>query len=125
MNLKKTVTSVALAGLLGLTGAASVACEQGKSNPDAFEVQIVSAGFGTEMWEYVLELFEKDHPDVEVIPYMDGNANQQLAARWRQGDPPDFVFLEGDGIDRDLWLENDLLYDCTEWLETATVNGSD
>ena len=54
MNLKKTVTSVALAGLLGLTGAASVACEQGKSNPDAFEVQIVSAGFGTEMWEYVL-----------------------------------------------------------------------
>lgn len=77
------------------------------------------------MWEYVLELFEEDHPDVKIVTYMDSNANNRLAERWRQGNPPDFVFLEGEGLDRDGWLANDLLYDCTEWLKTAKVNGSD
>lgn len=119
MKMKKRILSVALALALGLSAAG---CSK---NDDAFELQIFAGGYGTEMWEYVLELFEEDHPDVKIVTYMDSNANNRLAERWRQGNPPDFVFLEGEGLDRDGWLANDLLYDCTEWLKTAKVNGSD
>ena len=119
MKMKKRILSVALALALGLSAAG---CSK---NDDAFELQIFAGGYGTEMWEYVLELFEEDHPDVKIVTYMDSNAHNRLAERWRQGNPPDFVFLEGEGLDRDGWLANDLLYDCTEWLKTAKVNGSD
>ena len=119
MKMNKRILSVALALALGLSAAG---CSK---NDDAFELQIFAGGYGTEMWEYVLELFEEDHPDVKIVTYMDSNANNRLAERWRQGNPPDFVFLEGEGLDRDGWLANDLLYDCTEWLKTAKVNGSD
>lgn len=128
MKNKKALLPAVMAGVMGITAFGFAGCggrNVEKTNPDAFEVQIYAGGYGTKMWQYVLDLFEADHPDVEVIPYMDNNANQQLAERWRQGDPPDFVFLDGDGLDRDGWLTNDLLYDCTEWLETAKVNGSD
>lgn len=125
MKLKKAALSLAVAGVIGLSSVGFVACNSGSSNPDAFELQIYAGGYGTEPWEYVLNLFQEDHPEVEIITYMDANANTQMADRWRNGDPPDFVFLDGSGLDRDGWVNNRLLYDCTEWLETATVNGSD
>lgn len=82
MKMKKRILSVALALALGLSAAG---CSK---NDDAFELQIFAGGYGTEMWEYVLELFEEDHPDVKIVTYMDSNANNRLAERWRQGNPP-------------------------------------
>lgn len=69
MKMKKRILSVALALALGLSAAG---CSK---NDDAFELQIFAGGYGTEMWEYVLELFEEDHPDVKIVTYMDSNAN--------------------------------------------------
>ena len=134
MRTKRKILSLVLAGacVLGLAGCGPKTSNQDDNldnyGPEAtgtFELQIYAGGYGTEMWEYVLEEFEKDHPNVEVVPYMDNNVNTQMASRWRNGNPPDFVFLDGSGLDKDAWLSSGLLYDVSDWLKTAKVQGSD
>lgn len=38
---------------------------------------------------------KKAHPEYEIIANMDNNVNEAMANRWRDGNPPDFVFLDG------------------------------
>lgn len=124
MKLKKKALSLALAGALTLTAAGGLLVGCGNDS-DAFELQIFVGGYGTAPWEYVIDLYQQDHPDVEMNVHMSATVNDNMAQRWRNGDPPDFVFIDGVGTDRTGWLENHLLYDLSDWLETAKVNGSD
>ena len=89
-----------------------------------FTLQIFTGGYGSEMWKYVLQEFEKDHPEYNVIASMSNTVNESMQDEWRDGNPPDFVFLDGT-LDKQAWLENDMLYDFTDWLETATVAGEE
>lgn len=84
-----------------------------------------SSSYTREMWDYVITLYKKDHPDVKVTPYFGNTVNKQFQNKWRKGNPPDFVFFDGNNLDKDTLLKEGLLYDFTEWLETATVNGED
>ena len=84
-----------------------------------------SSSYTREMWDYVISLYKKDHPNVKVTPYFGNTVNKQFQNKWRNGNPPDFVFLDGNNLDKDTMLKEGLLYDFTEWLETATVNGED
>lgn len=96
----------------------------GDANTGDFELQIFTGGYGDEMWRYVLEIFEEDHPDLNVTAYMSNNVNDEMAGRWKKGNTPDFVFLDGT-LDTSTWLKLDLMYDFTDWLNTAKVNGED
>lgn len=89
-----------------------------------FTLQIYTGGYGAEMWKYVVQLFEKEHPEYNVIANMSNNVNDSMKNDWRDGNPPDFVYLDGT-LEKEMWLENDMLYDFTDWLETATVAGEE
>ena len=89
-----------------------------------FTLQIFTGGYGAEMWEYVVKMFEKEHPEYNVIANMSNTVNDSMKNDWRTGNPPDFVYLDGT-IEKQMWLENDMLYDFTDWLETATVAGEE
>lgn len=70
-NIKKL-----LIGTLALCMTASMtACNDNgggnKPNKDGttdFTLQIYTGGYGADMWKYVVEMFEKDHPEYNVIP---------------------------------------------------------
>lgn len=98
--------------------------DDGGSTTNKFELQIFTGAYNNKMWEYVLEKFEEDHPEWEVVPNMSNTVNDGYANRWKNNNPPDFVFLDGD-LDRDTWLEADMLYDFTDWLKDAKVAGED
>ena len=89
-----------------------------------FTLQIYTGGYGADMWKYVVEMFEKDHPEYNVIPMYGNTVNDSMKDEWRNGNPPDFVYLDGT-IEKEMWLKNDMLYDFTDWLETATVAGEE
>ena len=89
-----------------------------------FTLQIFTGGYGADMWKYVVEMFEKDHPEYNVIPMYGNTVNDSMKDEWRNGNPPDFVYLDGT-IEKQMWLQNDMLYDFTDWLETATVAGEE
>ena len=126
-----------LVGALALCMALSAAACTGGKNPntssdddvdtvsDKFVLQIYSGGYGSEMWNYVIKKFEKAHPEYNVGPHISNTVNDTFKNNWMDGNPPDFVFLDGDTIDKETWLEEGLLYDMTNWLKTATVEGSD
>ena len=96
----------------------------GALDSGTFELQIYTGGYGAEMWEELIAEFEAAYPDLNVVAYLDPNVNQQMSTRWMNQNPPDFVLLDGTGIPRDVWLEEGLLLDLTEWLESATVYGT-
>lgn len=117
-----------LIGSAALCMAASMAaCSITRKNKDGktdFTLQIYSGGYGSEMWEYVIKLFEEDHPEYNLDIRMSNQVNTQMQDEWRDGNPPDFVFLDGT-LEKDVWLEEDMLYDFTDWLKTATVAGEE
>lgn len=89
-----------------------------------FTLQIYVGGYGTAPWQKVLQKFESDHPEYEIIANMDNNVNTAFEDRWMNGNPPDFVFFDG-GTSTNTWLKEGLIYDLTDWLETAKVAGED
>lgn len=88
---------ILILALLSLTTLASCGDGSGSSKaaPKTFELQIFAGGYGTAPWTYALQKFEKAHPEYEIIANMDNNVNEAMANRWRDGNPPDFVFLDG------------------------------
>lgn len=126
-NIKKL-----LIGTLALCMTASMTACNGngggnKPNKDGttdFTLQIYTGGYGADMWKYVVEMFEKDHPEYNVIPMYGNTVNATMQDEWRDGNPPDFVYLDGT-LEKETWLEEGMLYDFTEWLETATVAGEE
>ncbi len=105
----------------GSTGGSSGSTGEKKE----FVLQIYSGGYGSEMWNYVLKKFVKEHPEYNVVSHISNTVNDAFKNRWMEGNPPDFVFLDGNDIKKTTWLEEGLLYDMTDWLKTATVYGSD
>ena len=96
----------------------------GSGKKTDFTLQIFTGGYGADMWEYVIRAFEADHPEYNVIANMSNTVNENMQDDWRDGNPPDFVFLDGT-LEKQAWLENDMLYDFTDWLKTATVAGEE
>lgn len=90
-----------------------------------FELQIFVGGYGSKAWEEIIADFEEEYPDLNVVAYMDSNVNKQMQSRWIQGNPPDFVFLDGSNIPVMTYMEEGKLLDLTSFFEKATVYGTD
>ena len=106
------------------TSSGSNSTSGGNTNKTDFTLQIYTGGYGAEMWKYVVQMFEKDHPEYNVIPMYGNTVNDSMKEDWRNDNPPDFVYLDGN-LEKESWLQNGMLYDFTEWLETATVAGEE
>lgn len=117
---KKNLLLVALAAM----ALASCGQENGEdledidTESDTLTLQIYVGGYGKAPWVYALKKFEKAHPEYKISAYMDNNVNTAFQDRWRNGNPPDFVFLDGT-IDTNAWLQEGLLSDLSGWIETA------
>ncbi len=90
-----------------------------------FELQIFEGGYGSKAWEEIIAAFEEEHPDLDVIAYLDANVNTQMQARWMQGNPPDFVFLTGSNLPTATYREEGKLLDLSSFYEKATIYGED
>ncbi len=123
---KKTFVALALAtGLAALTGCGENPGGSGggeDSESGEFTLQIFAGGYGTAPWRFALDLFQAEHPEYQVNLNMDNNVNQMFADRWRDGNPPDFVFIDGT-LDYPTWLEEGLLEDLSSWKDSAVVPG--
>ena len=106
------------------TGNSGTSTSGGSGKKTDFTLQIFTGGYGADMWKYVIQMFENDHPEYNVIANMSNTVNDNMQDDWRDGNPPDFVFLDGT-LEKESWLEEGMLYDFTDWLETATVAGEE
>lgn len=118
--------------LLGLTALTLAGCgdnggsgDTGDTESDTLTLQIYVGGYGKKPWQKALEKFEELHPEYDIIANLDNNVNKAYEDRWMNGNPPDFVFLDGDNLASDTWLKEGLLADLSGWLETAKAPGED
>lgn len=126
---KQKVLLVAIATLLASCGDNPNASDDTNASDtvsDKFTLQIFTGGYGAAPWQYALKEFEKEFGDqYEIVASMDNNVNQSFADRWTNGNPPDFVFLDGSNIDKANWLSEGLLEDLSGWLNDAKVYGEE
>lgn len=134
-NVKRIVAlllaMVSLLGLVGCGGGSQQAQPTGGGFNESgvlegsFELQIFAGGYGSQAWEEIVAAFEAEHPELDVIVYMDANVNKQMQTRWIQGNPPDFVFLTGSNLPIEEYLAEGLLMDLTDFYETAKMCDSE
>ncbi len=114
--------------LLAMTALTLVGCgsgEGGGEDSKTITFQIFAGGYGTAPWKKALQKFEADHPEYDLIVNMDNNVNTTFEDRWMQGNPPDFVFFDGTIGTPNTWLKEGLIYDLSDWLQSAKVAGED
>lgn len=90
-----------------------------------FELQIFTGGYSSEPWVEIIAAFEEEHPELDVVAYMDANVNKKMQTRWIQGEPADFVYLEGANLPTQTYMEEGKLIDLTSFYEKATIAGTD
>ena len=90
-----------------------------------FELQIFVGGYGSECWEYAIEKFQEENPDLEITAHLDANVNTQMKTRWAKDNPPDFVFLDGTDLPAETWMAEGKLMDLSEIYNKGNVYGTD
>lgn len=84
-----------------------------------FEIQYFVGGYGDKWWKKVIADFKAANPDLNVIEAGGPKINEQTKPRWIGGNPPDFVYIDGPGLNDRQMVEDGQLEDLTEWLKTA------
>lgn len=90
-----------------------------------FEIQYFVGGYGDKWWKKVIADFKAANPDLNVIEDGGPKINDQNKPRWIGGNPPDFVYIDGAGLNDRQMVEDGQLEDLTEWFKTAkNVDGT-
>ena len=84
-----------------------------------FEIQYFVGGYGDKWWKKVIADFKAANPDLNVIESGGPQINEQMKPRWIGGNPPDFVYIDGAGLNDRQMVEDGQLEDLTEWFKTA------
>ncbi|KIL41561.1 ABC transporter substrate-binding protein [Gordoniibacillus kamchatkensis] len=84
-----------------------------------FEIQYFVGGYGDTWWKQVISEFQKLHPDLKIKESAGPKINDQMKPRWIQGNPPDFVYIDGAGSNTRQMVIDDQLMDITDWLKGA------
>lgn len=75
------------------------------------QIAVFEGGYGSKYWYKVAELFEKEHPDVNVIIQANSEINSIIQPNIFAGTPPDFIYLpvgEKTGIIEEMIANNEL-----------------
>src|SRR5699024_5617269 len=86
------------------------------------EIQYFVGGYGDAWWKNIIEEFEEKYPDVKVIEQAGSNINEEMKTRWISGNPPDFVYLGGEGMNEATMIEDGLLMDLTDWVKNVELD---
>ncbi|MEX2103926.1 MAG: extracellular solute-binding protein, partial [Bacilli bacterium] len=105
-------------GTEGDTEVVSEGDTEGKISGD-FEIQYFVGGYGDAWWKEVIGEFQKKYPDLNIKQSAGPKINDQMKPRWIQGDPPDVVYIDGNGSSAPQMVKDKQLMDITEWLKTA------
>lgn len=84
-----------------------------------FEIQYFVGGYGDAWWKQAIDEFQALHPDLNIKQSAGPKINDQMKPRWLQGDPPDFVYIDGAGSNTRQMVQDDQLMDITDWLKEA------
>lgn len=84
-----------------------------------FELQYFVGGYGDGFWKEAIAEFSKKYPKLKIKESAGPKINDQMKPRWIQGNPPDFVYIDGAGSNATQMVKDDQLLDLTDWLETA------
>ncbi|QJD87791.1 ABC transporter substrate-binding protein [Cohnella herbarum] len=84
-----------------------------------FEIQYFVGGYGDKWWKKVIADFKAANPDLNVKESGGPKINDQMKPRWIGGNPPDFVYIDGAGLNDRQMVEDGQLEDLTEWLKDA------
>lgn len=85
------------------------------------EIQYFVGGYGDTWWKTVIEDFKKAYPDVEVIEHSGPNINTEMNTRWISNDPPDVVYIDGNGSNETQMISDGQLMDISEWAKGITL----
>lgn len=84
-----------------------------------FEIQYFVGGYGDAWWKQAIADFQKQNPDLKIKESAGAKINDQMKPRWIQGNPPDFVYIDGAGSNTRQMVTDDQLMDITDWLKDA------
>ncbi|RLM59956.1 extracellular solute-binding protein, partial [Halorubrum sp. Atlit-9R] len=84
-----------------------------------FEIQYFHGGYGDQWWKKVIADFQAANPELTVKESGGPKINDQMKPRWIGGNPPDFVYIDGAGLNDRQMVEDGQLEDLTEWLKDA------
>lgn len=82
-----------------------------------FEIQYFVGGYGDAWWKEMIAEFKKKYPDLNIKESAGAKINDQMKPRWIQGNPPDFVYIDGAGANARQMVKDDQLMDITDWLK--------
>ncbi|MDZ5710993.1 extracellular solute-binding protein [Jeotgalibacillus haloalkalitolerans] len=130
-KLKRNLLSVSAISLIALTGCSSddSSSEQAEnSNTEGevsgeLEVQYFVGGYGDEWWKSTIEAFKEEYPDVEVIEHSGPNINEEMKTRWISNNPPDVVYIDGNGANETQMINDGQLMDLSDWAGDLTFEG--
>ncbi len=125
MKIKRIALVIALVLVASLL---LVACTpkdpDGGSNKLTIQLRVNGDNDVGNAWTDIINEFE-DETGIEVTAYMNPQVNTQMANRWKGDNPPDMVWIDGNGLaDADL-VKTGKFQDLTEWFQTAKVYGED
>ncbi|MBW7454567.1 extracellular solute-binding protein [Paenibacillus sepulcri] len=84
-----------------------------------FEIQYFVGGYGDKWWKKVIADFQAANPDLNIKEQAGPKINDQNKPRWIGGNPPDFVYIDGPGLNDRQMVEDGQLEDLTEWIKDA------
>lgn len=84
-----------------------------------FEIQYFVGGYGDAWWKQAIAEFQQLNPDLKIKESAGPKINDQMKPRWIQGNPPDFVYIDGAGSNTRQMVTDDQLMDITDWLKDA------
>ncbi|WP_315971345.1 extracellular solute-binding protein [Paenibacillus sp. N3.4] len=84
-----------------------------------FEIQYFVGGYGDAWWKQAITEFQQLNPDLKIKESAGAKINEQMKPRWLQGNPPDFVYIDGAGSNTRQMVTDDQLMDITDWLKDA------
>ncbi|MCM3337154.1 extracellular solute-binding protein [Paenibacillus sp. MER TA 81-3] len=84
-----------------------------------FEIQYFVGGYGDQGWKMILAEFQKKYPNVKIKESAGSKINDQMKPRWIQGNPPDFVYIDGAGSNATQMVLDDQLMDLTDYYKDA------
>ncbi|GAA0345455.1 hypothetical protein GCM10008967_39860 [Bacillus carboniphilus] len=89
------------------------------------EIQYFVGGYGDDWWKTVIADFKEKYPDVEIVEHAGPNINEEMKTRWISNNPPDVVYIDGNGSNETQMIKDGQLMDLSDWASGITLeNGT-
>lgn len=85
------------------------------------EIQYFVGGYGDEWWKTVIADFKTAYPDVTIVEHAGPDINTEMKTRWISNNPPDVVYIDGNGASETQMIADGQLMDISDWAKGITM----